>query len=70
MVEGILITGTLLSKYQHYKAGYRDMHREAVMIGQTGIVRTPDNRAWHSGHFTIKAIGLVDYSYNSDILFP
>ena len=50
--QGILILGSLLSKYQHYKAEDRDMHREALVIGQRGVVRTSDKWAWHSGHFT------------------
>ena len=30
--QGILIIGTLLPKYQHYKAEYRDLLREAVIM--------------------------------------
>ena len=39
---GVLVIGTVKSKYQHYKIEYRDMWREAFIVGRKGVVRTPE----------------------------
>ena len=56
--QGILILGSLLSKYQHYKAEDRDMHREALVIGQRGVVRTSDKWPGTAGTSRSRPSGL------------
>ena len=43
----------LKPKLQHFKIDFRDMHREAYIVGQKGIVRAAEKWGWQAGHFSI-----------------
>ena len=57
--QGVLVFGTLRSKFQHYKIAYRDMWKESDIVSRKGVVRTPDKWGFHAGHFSIVGFGII-----------
>ena len=69
--QGVLVIGTVKSKYQHYKIEaieYRDMWREAFIVGRKGVVRTPEKWGWRSGHFSITLLVSGSSANSTDCL--
>ena len=64
---GVLVIGTVKSKYQHYKIEYRDMWREAFIVGRKGVVRTPEKWGWRSGHFSITLLVSGSSANSTDV---
>ena len=68
--QGVLVIGTVKSKYQHYKIEaieYRDMWREAFIVGRKGVVRTPEKWGWRSGHFSITSLVSGSSANSTDV---
>ena len=56
--HGMVVCGTILSKYQHYKCDFRDTRKEHAIVARRGVVRTPERWGFHAGHVTIKGIAI------------
>ena len=56
--HGMVVCGTILSKYQHYKCDFRDTRKEHAIVARRGVVRTPERWGFHAGHLTIKGIAI------------
>ena len=55
--QGILVIGTISSRFQHYRIEYRDMCPS--LSAAKGVVRTPDKWGFHAGHFSIVGFGII-----------
>ena len=57
--QGILVIGTISSKFQHDRIEYRVMWREPFIVSRKGVVRTPDKWGFHAGHFSVVGFGII-----------